>query len=211
MGPTRAALEHRARVISRTTQSHNERSTARFLSLENCFPANNKLDEESMFALARAGHDHNAWPYQRCRAKQPPLWPRTLCCEAITVPPKRGVCHCLGAQIRRNRGVDKHLAKHRTPPLSSSTPSRNLEKILTSLTPPSRLRRSPLHLQTMVVRTLATPHVQSEFTSCEDGEGLHTETPHIAPIRELSVPQHTPAQEILQPKVAEKHGDIFPR
>ena len=84
-------------------------------------------------------------------------------------------------------------------------------KIVTSLTSPSHLRSSLLHVQTTVVRSLATPHLQGEFTSWEDAQGLHTETPHTARVRELSFPQHSPAQLILQPKVAGKHGGIFPR
>ena len=109
-------------------------------------------------------------------------WPRTLFCEAITVPPKRGVCHCLGAQIRRNRGVDKHAATHRKPPLSSST-SQDPATCSTSLRSLSRLRSGALHLHTTMVRTLATPHVQGEFTPWEDAQGLHTETPYTARVR----------------------------
>ena len=70
---------------------------------------------------------------------------------------------------------------HRKPPLSSGTPSQDPTTFSTSLTSPSRLRSSPLHVHTTVLRTLATPHLQGEFTSWEDAEGLHTETPHIAP------------------------------
>ena len=143
------------------------------------------------------------------------FWPRTLFGEAITVPPRRGGCDCLGTHFRPNRGLTNTRQRtHRKPPLSSSTPSQDPATCSTSLTSPSRLRSSPLHVHT-TVRTLATPHLHCDFTSWEDALGLHTETPriapHNAPIRELSVPQHTPAQRILQPKIAEKLGGIFPR
>ena len=42
----------------------------------------------------------------------------TLFCEAVTVPPKRSGCDCLGTHFRRNRGVDKHAAMH--PPHTST-------------------------------------------------------------------------------------------
>ena len=116
-------------------------------------------------------------------------WPRTLFCEAITVPPKRGGCDCLGTHFREIEGLTNTRQRtHRKPPLSSSTPSPSPATCSTSLTSLSRLRSGALHLHTTVVRTLATPHVQGEFTSWEDAEGLHKETPQIARVRELSGP-----------------------
>ena len=51
MGPPLTALDQRAKVISRTTQSHHERSTDRFPRLEYCFLANNKRDVETYLLL----------------------------------------------------------------------------------------------------------------------------------------------------------------
>ena len=45
-----------------------------------------------------------------------------------------------------------------------------------------------LHLHTTVVRTLATPHVQGEFTSWKDALGLQTVTPYIARVRVTRFP-----------------------
>ena len=98
---TTLAREQRARVDSRTTQSHNERSTAPCPRLESCFPANNKLDVETYLLL-----------HVRATITTPGLtsalaliklsWPRTLFCEAITVPNKRRGCDCLGTHFRRH-------------------------------------------------------------------------------------------------------------
>ena len=75
MGPPPFALEQRARVISRTTQSHHERSTARFPRLEYCFPANNNRDVETYVLLHCAGHNHNAWPHQTRSHESKLSWP----------------------------------------------------------------------------------------------------------------------------------------
>ena len=77
---------------------------------------------------------------------------------------------------------------HRKPPLSSITPSQDPATCSTSLRSPSRLRSGALHLHTTAVRTLATPHVQGDFTSWEDVLGPHTETPHNARVRVTRFP-----------------------
>ena len=41
--------------------------------LEYCFAATNNRDVESLFALTRAGHNHNAWPHQRARHETNPF------------------------------------------------------------------------------------------------------------------------------------------
>ena len=193
MGPPLFAREQqRARVISRTTRNHNERSTARFPRLEYCFAPTNNRDVETYVLLhLRAPITTPGLTSALARIKL--SWPRKLFCETITVPPRRGGCDCLGTHFRPNRGLTNTRQRtHRKPPLSSNTPSQDPATCSTSLTSPSRLRSSPLHVHT-TVRTLATPHLHCDFTSWEDALGLHTETPriapHNAPIRELSGPR----------------------
>ena len=50
----------------------------------------------------------------------------------------------------------------------------------------TRLRIWALHLDTTVVRTLATPHIHCDFTFGEDALGFQTETSHTARVQ---VPQ----------------------
>ena len=91
--------QQRARFISRTTRSHNERFTAPVPRLEICFPANN-CDVET-YVITTPG-------LTSALALIKLSWPRTLFCEAITVPNKRRGCDCSGTHVRQNRGVDKH-------------------------------------------------------------------------------------------------------
>ena len=128
-----------------------------------CGPRSQRL------ALPTRSHETNSLGQRHCSVKPSPFHPNA---EAVTV-----LVHIF-ADIERLTNTRQRT--HRKPPLSSSTPSPDPATFSTSLTPPSRLRRSPLHLHTKVVRTLATPHLQCEFTSWEDARGLHTETPHTA-------------------------------
>ena len=102
MGPPLFAREQqRAKVVSRTTRSHIERSTAPFPSRKYCFAATKNCDVETYLLL-----------HVRATTTTPGLtnalaliklsWPRTLFCEAITVPPKRKGCDCLGTHVRPN-------------------------------------------------------------------------------------------------------------
>ena len=91
--------QQRARFISRTTRSHNERFTAPVPRLESCFPANNCDVETNVITTPGL---------TSALALIKLSWPRTLFCEAITVPNKRRGCDCLGTHVRLNRGVDKH-------------------------------------------------------------------------------------------------------
>ena len=159
-----------------------------------CGPQSQRL------ALPARSHESISLGQGHCSVKPSPLHPNA---EAVTV-----LAHIF-AEIEGL--TNTRQCTHRKPPLSSSTPSQDPATCSTSLRSPSRLRSWALHLHTTTVRTLATPQQQGEFTSWEDALGLQTELPHIAPIRELSVPQHTPAERILQPMVAKNRGDIFPR
>ena len=153
-----------------------------FPDLSIVFPSNNNRDVESMFALIRAGHDYNAWPRQtrshetnsfsqgHCSVKPSPFHPNA---EGVTL-----LVHIFA----ETEGLTS------TRPLSSSTSSQDRATFSTSLTSLCRLCSSPLHVHTTVVRTLATPHQQGEFTLGEDAQGLHTETPYTARVRELSGP-----------------------
>ena len=167
--------QQRARFISRTTRRHNERFTAPVPRLEYCLPANN-CDVET-YVITTPG-------LTSALALIKLSWPRSLFCEAITVPNKRRGCDCSGTPFRQNREIDKHAATHRTPPLSSSTVTRS--RHMFDKFDVTRLRIWALHLHTTVVRTLATPHLHCDFTSWEDALGLHTETPHIARVWELN-------------------------
>ena len=140
-----------------------------------------------MFALTLAGHEYNAQPYQtrshetnpfsqgHCSVKPSPFHPNA---EAVTV-----LAHIFpeidGLTNSRQR-------THGKPPLSSITPSQDPATCSTSLTSPSRLCSGALHLHTTVVRTMATPHQQGEFTFGEYSLGLQTVTPYIARVRELN-------------------------
>ena len=214
MAPPRVAREQqRARVVSKKMQNHNERSTARFSDLRNCFPANNNLKWKHICSYT-CGPRSQRLASPNAVARNNLLWPRTLCCEAITVPPKRGGCDCLGTHFRRNRGLTNTQQRtHRTPPLSSSTPSQDPATCSTSLTSPSRLRSWALHLHTTVVRTLATRHQQGE-------NSLLGRMPWVFKRRHRTL--HAcgylngarsvrPQNESCSQKVAEKHGGIFPR
>ena len=98
-----------------------------------------------------------------CSVKPSPFHPNL---EAVTF-----LVHIF-AEIERLTNTRQRT--HHKPPLSSSTPSADPATFSTSLTPPSRLCRSSLHLHTKVL------HLQGEFTSWVDALGLHTETPHTA-------------------------------
>ena len=139
--------QQRARFISRTTRSHNERFTAPVPRLEICFPANN-CDVET-YVITTPG-------LTSALALIKLSWPRTLFCEAITpFQTNAEAVTFLAHMFARIEGLTNTRATHRTPPISSSTPSPDPATFSTSLTPPSRMRRSPLHLHTTVVRTLA--------------------------------------------------------
>ena len=105
----------------------------------------------------------NPLGHRHCSVKPSPFHPNL---EAVTF-----LVHIF-AEIERLTNTRQRT--HRKSPLSSSTPSPDPATFSTSLTPPSRLRRSPLHLHAKVL------HLQGEFTSWEDALGLHTETPHTA-------------------------------
>ena len=128
-----------------------------------CGPRSQRL------ALPTRSHASHSIGHRHCSVKPSPFH---LNAEAVTV-----LVHIF-ADIERLTNTRQRT--HRKPPLSSSTPSPDPATFSTSLTPPSRLRRSPLHLHTKVVRTLATPHMHGECTSWSDALGLHTETPHTA-------------------------------
>ena len=142
MGPPPLfALDQRARVISRTTRSHIERSTAPFPRRESCFPSNNNRDVESMFALTRAGHDHDAWPRRtrshetnpfsqgHCSVKPSPFHPNA---EAVTV---------LAHMFARLGEVDKHAcnAPHTSTQFQHVTRPSTCSTSLTSLACAARL------------------------------------------------------------------------
>ena len=59
----------------------------------------------------------------------------------------------------------------------------------------TRLRIWALHLQTTVVRTLATPHLHCDFTFWEDARGLQTETSHTARVQEPQFPAAHASEE----------------
>ena len=117
------------------TQSHNERSTARLSDLRIVFQQTTNSTWKACLLL-----------HVRATITTPGLisalarinlsWPRTLFCEAITVPPKCRGCDCLGTHFRRNRGVDKHAAMH--PPQTSTQfqhPSHMFDKFEVTVSP----------------------------------------------------------------------------
>ena len=102
MGPSLLAQEQqRVRVVSRTTRSHIERSTALFPRRDCCFPANNKRDVGTIL-LSHVRATITTPGLTNAVARNKLHQPRTLFCEAITVPPKRRGCDCLGTHFRRN-------------------------------------------------------------------------------------------------------------
>ena len=129
-----------------------------------CGPQSQRL------ASPARSHESNSLCQENCSVKPSPFHPDA---EAVTV-----LAHIF-AQIEGLTNTRQRT--HRKPPLSSSTPSQDPATCSTSFTSPSRLRSSPLHVHT-TVRTLATPLLHCDFTSWEDALGLHTETPHNAPI-----------------------------
>ena len=108
-----------------------------------CGPRSQRL------ASPTRSHASHSLGQRHCSVKPSPFHPNA---EAVTV-----LVHIF-ADIERLTNTRQRT--HRKPPLSSSTPSPNPATFSTSLTPPSRLRRSPLHLHTKVARTLATPHAR---------------------------------------------------
>ena len=179
---TTLAREQRARVVSQSNDAEPQRAlhcsffpdlrvvfqqtknvTWKHICSYTCGPRSQRL------ALPTRSHASHSIGQRHCIVKPSPFHPNA---EALTV-----LVHIF-ADIERLTNTRQRT--HRKPPLSSSTPSPDPATFSTSLTPPSRLRRSPLHLHTKVVRTLATPHMHGECTSWSDALGLHTETPHTA-------------------------------
>ena len=134
-------------------------------------------------ALPTRSHETNSISQGHCSVKPSPFHPNA---EAVTV--------LVPIFVDIERLTNTRQRTHRKPPLSSSTPSPDPAKFSTSLTPPSRLRRSPLHLHTKVL------HLQGEFTSWEDAPGSsHGDTAHCTRAG-IGFSRHTPAQRILQPR-----------
>ena len=75
MGPTPlfAREQQRARVISRTTRSRIERSTAPFPRREYCFPSNNNRDVETYMLSRVRATITTPGLFKRSRTKQTPL------------------------------------------------------------------------------------------------------------------------------------------
>ena len=127
------------------------------------------------------------------------FWPRTLFCEAITVPPERRCCDCLGKHVAGIEGLTNTRQRtHRRPPLSSSAPSQDPATCSTSLTLRSRLRSWALTRQWCALWQRLT----SILTS------LLERIPWVFKRRHRTLqgceysnsPLHTPAQRILQPR-----------
>ena len=175
MGPPLCAREQRARVVSPKNAEPRRALhcsffpdvTVVFQQTKNvmweqfcshmCGPRSQRLTSPTR------SHASHSLGHRHCSVKPSPFH---LNAEAVTV-----LVHIF-ADIERLTNTRQRT--HHKPPLSSSTPSADPATFSTSLTPPSRLCRSPLHLHTKVL------HLQGEFTSWEDARGLHTETPHTA-------------------------------
>ena len=83
------------------TQSHVERSTAPFPRRRYWYAATNNCDVGTHLLLhVRATITTPG--LIKAVARNNLLLPRSLFCEAITVPPKRGGCDCLGTHVRPN-------------------------------------------------------------------------------------------------------------
>ena len=163
-----AREQQRARVISRTTRSSIERSTAPFPRREYCFPSNNNRDVETMFALTLAGHEYNAQPYQTRSHETNPFSQGHCCVKPSPFHPNAVAVTVLAHIFAEIEGLTNTRQRtHRKRPLSSSTPSQDPATCSTSLRSPSRLRSGALHLHTTMVRTLATPHLHCDFTPWE--------------------------------------------
>ena len=83
------------------TQSHVERSTAPFPRRRYWYAATNNCDVGT-YLLLHVRATITTPGLINAVARNNLLLPMSLFCEAITVPPKRGGCDCLGTQFRQN-------------------------------------------------------------------------------------------------------------